>query len=299
MSGAAVLAAGSLPSAAAEAVQPKQCPCVAAGSYCQFDGSSCPFAGNCHGSATPCDCTDCGEDPFGKIDPACVACDQPSPAPAIAPWEGPYPFDLWYDPPGSAEYARRKPLWYDTLLTRAGESFTSTDAEGQPATVQVGMGRHGAIHLFADPSFQQGFDDKVRAWSGRELAGLKTGTVDRCGWPNASAAEAPDARQYTRRTVPLLEDFSGGMRNDTWSVALAKGCCEFDDAQRDANPYHRNLNIVRDVVGGVEKNVLALTAWNEDDPSSCPGPSCVKNVRSSGTVSTADVFASGRYAALR
>ncbi len=40
--------------------------------------------------------------------------------------------------------------------------------------------------------------------------------------------------------------------------------------------------------------MLALTAWNEDDASSCPGPSCVKNVRSSGTVSTADVFASGR-----
>ena len=68
------------------------CPCIDAGSYCQFAGSSCPFKGTCHGTTTACDCTTCGRDPFGKLDPQCQPCDAPSPSPSIAPWVGPYVF---------------------------------------------------------------------------------------------------------------------------------------------------------------------------------------------------------------
>eukprot|EP00750_Incisomonas_marina_P022064 INCI4835.5.p1 GENE.INCI4835.5~~INCI4835.5.p1 ORF type:complete len:485 (+),score=44.94 INCI4835.5:206-1660(+) len=274
--------------------QSHTCLCVDEGSYCQFGGSSCPFAGTCHGSTTKCDCNDCGIDPFGKVDPQCTPCET-SPSPSIAPWVGPYPFDLWYDPPGSAAYTKLQPKWYDLIVTRSGENFTSTGPSGENVTVHVNMGEHGAIHLFADPAFQQSFDDKVRSLNGEALARDKTGVVDRCGWPNLTASEAPDSLQYIRRRVPLHEDFSHGLTNESWSIALAKGCCEFDDDERNHNPYHANLNIVRDIVNGKEKNVLALTAWNEDDKGSCPGPQCFKNVRSSGTISTADVFASGRY----
>jgi len=268
------------------------CPCIDEGSYCQFAGSACPFDGTCHGSTTPCNCDDCGFDPTGKIDPECQPCET-SPAPSIPPWVGPYPFDLWYDPPGSSAYHKRNPKWYDPLLTRAGEKFQTHNGKGNAATVNVNMGDHGAIHLFADPSFQQKFDDKVREWNG-PLSRNMTGVNDRCNWPNLTAAEAPAHLQYTRRSEPMYDDFSKGLTNESWSIALAKGCCE-EDPTRAENPFHNNINIVRDVVDGVEKNVLALTAWNEDDPGACPGPDCFKSVRSSGTVSTAGIYASGRY----
>jgi hypothetical protein len=227
------------------------------------------------------------------VDPQCTSCAH-SPSPSLPPWVGPYPFDLWYDTPGSAAYKNHTPHWYDPISTRAGEQFASRDASGNVATVYVNVGPHGAIHLFADPAFQQQFDDKIRALSGAQAARNSTGVGDRCGWPNLTATEAPMALQYQRRTSAFYDDFSGGLRNESWGIALAKGCCDFEPAV-GLNPFRRNLNIVVDEVNGVQKQVLAMTAWNEDDASSCPGPACFKNVRSSGTVSTTDIFGSGRY----
>lgn len=271
----------------------QECPCSALGSYCQFAGSSCPFPGVCHGTSTKCDCDSCGITPSG-VDPECKSCVH-APSPAVAPWVGPYPFELWYDVPGSAAYAKREPKWYDGLVTRAGENFTTTRrSDGQSARVHVDMGQHGAIHLFADPEFQQGFDEKVRQLNGKAEAQLRTGIGDRCGWPNVTASEAPDHLQHVKRTKVFYDDFSRGLRNDSWNIALTKGCCDKDPVDVE-NPFRRNINILRDNVHGKEKNVLALTAWNEDDTSTCPGDNCTKIVHSSGTVSTANLFASGRY----
>lgn len=156
----------------------------------------------------------------------------------------------------------------------------------------------------------------------------------KCGWPNLTSTEAPRHLQYPKRETPFYDNFSKGFTNKSWNIALAKGCCEYDDENDSKvkmlarinllvmftmlkllyfvlsvvntnnsefiwsfdlqHPYYRNLNLVEDDVNGVKKNVLALTAWNEDDATTCPGPSCVKNVRSSGTISTADLFASGK-----
>jgi len=40
--------------------------------------------------------------------------------------------------------------------------------------------------------------------------------------------------------------------------------------------YAHNINVVEDEVFGMKKNVIALTAWNEDNPTNCPGPKCRK-----------------------
>ena len=65
----------------------------------------------------------------------------------------------------------------------------------EDVTIHVNMGQHGAIHLFADPSFQQIFDNRVREWNGASLARDRTGVNDRCGWPNVTAAKAPEGLQ--------------------------------------------------------------------------------------------------------
>jgi len=47
-------------------------------------------------------------------------------------------FLFWKDYPGSDEYNTNKPQWYDTLLTRAGESFeTSRDWISEKLNVEV------------------------------------------------------------------------------------------------------------------------------------------------------------------
>lgn len=62
-----------------------------------------------------------------------------------------------------------------------------------------------------------------------------------------------------------------------------------------AGRFRRNINVVKDSVAGVLKNVVQLTAWNADDVSNCPGPHCHKLVTSNGALATAGVFGSGRF----
>lgn len=110
---------------------------------------------------------------------------------------------------------------WDLIQTAAGQTFTTSDG----LQVHVNIGPHGAIHGFADPAFQDSFDEKVRAFNG-PLASSKTGTIDRCGWPMLNASAAPDDLQYTRRTTAMVEDFSNGLTPETMNVALVKGCCK-------------------------------------------------------------------------
>lgn len=177
----------------------EDCPCFNLQSYCQFSGSTCPFNGTCHGTSTACSCDNCGMDLSGVVAPQCVPCTH-APSPSIVPWDGHYPFDLWYDTPSSPAYKKRKPGWWETLLTRAGENFTTvqervqfgassrpenvsfgriTSSARKKAIIQVNLGQHGAIHLFANPSFQQVFDNKIRALNGVAEARKWTGVNDR------------------------------------------------------------------------------------------------------------------------
>ena len=171
------------------------CPCFAELSYCQFnEGVPCPHAGVCHGSATPCDCSSCSSDTKGHPAAGCADCSVPTAPPtAPLPPSPPGTWELWADPPGSALYVATQPQWYDRIATRAGGSFaTGLDDD---VHVEVAMGDHGAIHRFADPSFLQSFDDKLRTWNGAVLARDQSGVMDKCGWPKTSAATAPKAQQ--------------------------------------------------------------------------------------------------------
>ena len=196
-------------------------------------------------------------------------------------------FPLWLDPP---HLTTTTSPWYSLIKTSAGQSFTNT-AE-QTINVNMGQGK-GTIHLYADPQFQQDKDDAIRQFSG-PLSRNLTGTIDRCGWPATPASTTNNiSEQWQRRSTKMYEDFSNGLDPTKIVVGLQKGCCDVD--KYAANPYHKNINIVTDIVDGVKKNVLQLTAYNEDNPTLCPGPKCKKDVSSSGTIATADIFASGRY----
>ena len=194
-------------------------------------------------------------------------------------------FPLWLDPPSKTTTPAP---WYELIKTSAGQSFTS---EGNDIEVNMGQGK-GTIHLYANPAFMQSKDDALRKFSGA-LSRNMTGTVDRCGWPDKPASEAPLSSQWTRRSEVMHEDFSNGFDPKTMVVGLQKGCCAVD--KYASNPFHKNINIVQDVVNGVTKSVLKLTAYNQDNVDLCPGPRCKKDVSSSGTIATADIFASGRY----
>ena len=203
------------------------------------------------------------------------------------------PSVFWQDPPGSSNYKKTKPMWYDLIQTWAG-----TDGKGSQFTsgeydVNVNFGPHGAIHLFADPSFLQHYDDKLRSFNGASTARNSGGTIDRCGWPNLTASTAPPTRQYHRETEEMYEDFSSGLNSSKLYVALVKGCC--DRHKYAKNKFERNINVAKDVVDGIEKNVLALTAWNKDNKDVCPGPTCHKDVSSNGALVSAGIYASGKY----
>ena len=49
------------------------CPCAALKTYCDYSPAACPRANVCHGTATPCSCTDCPGTPGG----ACKNCTAP------------------------------------------------------------------------------------------------------------------------------------------------------------------------------------------------------------------------------
>ena len=196
---------------------------------------------------------------------------------------------LWKNPPQSQAYINNPPKWYD-LINTWSDKFVSGDY-----IINVNMDDlHGAIHLYADPDFLQSYDDKLRKFNGVEKARDSAGTIDRCGWPNLTATETDPKLQYYRSTTPFVEDFSDGLKSTSFYVAKVKGCCD-EDKYNKTNKFGKNINVIKDVVNGVEKNVLALTAWSEDNPSLCPGPRCRKDVTSNGAVVSANIYGSGRY----
>lgn len=88
-------------------------------------------------------------------------------------------FLFWRDFPGSAAYNSTLPAWFDPIQTQAGGHFlpaaSSAIAAGRldleaadlsRVRVDVNWKDHGAIHLYADPSFMQRYDDRVRATNG-------------------------------------------------------------------------------------------------------------------------------------
>jgi hypothetical protein len=156
------------------------------------------------------------------------------------------------------------------------------------------MGAHGAIHRFADPTYLQSFDQKIRDWNGA-LASTLGGTLDKCGWPKDSAQTAPKAQQSTRGTTPLVDDFSAGLDPSKWVVGLQKGCCAINTSDTK-NKYSANLFPTTDTIDGVETPVFALRAWAVDNPACHDDPAnCHKDVVNSGTIASAELYASGRY----
>ena len=173
---------------------------------------------------------------------------------------------LWKNPPQSLGYEKANPKWYDLIETWAKSDGSGDNFVSGEYLVNVNMDNlHGAIQLYANPDFLQTYDDKLRLFNGPEAARNSAGTIDRCGWPNKTASEAEPKLQYYRSTAPLVEDFSEGLKPSSFYVAKVKGCCD-EDKYNKTNKFGKNINVIKDTVNGVEKNVLALTAWNEDSP---------------------------------
>jgi hypothetical protein len=201
---------------------------------------------------------------------------------------------LWYDPPGSKLYNDSMPNWYDRIKTWSGSDGSGSQFVSGDFHVAANMNNeHGAIHLYADPQLLQDYDDKLRSVNGDAASRDSAGTIDRCGWPNLTSTKASPESQYYRQTQALHEDFSKGFRPETFYVAKVKGCC--DENKYATNKFEKNINVEKDVVNGVEKNVLAMTAWNADNPDRCPGDGCFKDVSSNAAIVSADIFGSGRY----
>ena len=310
------------------------CPCIAP-SFCHFpaNGSPCPHTGTCQGTGVVCSCTDCYRKPTGENNTVCQDCPAPTPPPTqpIPPSPTPGSFELWADPPGSELYEKYSPAWYDHIYVRAtlpldfiadesahftANSTTSTYRGGPNGVgddgnvfVDVAMGEHGAIHLYADPQFLQIYDNRIRALSNASAAMNYTGVMDRCGWPlpdgkgaagTQGAGEECTAlpctgKEFKRTTTGLFDDFSNGLDSKKWTVALKKGCCERTPGS--ANIFERNIFTEWDSEeeGGEQFPVLALRSHAIDDTLTCPGPECHKIVKHGGSIATSDLYASGRY----
>jgi len=188
-------------------------------------------------------------------------------------------FLFWRDFPGSAAY-RSDTKWWDQLETAAGESFrTNSDT-----TVNVNWNNGRALHLWADPAFNQKMDQRIRDRNGPE-SNTMSGTMDSCGWPDKKPNEALQPAQRIRRTEPFHDDFRKGFRPESLVVMQDKGCC--------SARLEDNVDLVLDTVDGVSKPVLRLRAHSMD--YGCPGPHCKKHLNNTGVVTTADFFGSGRY----
>ena len=188
-------------------------------------------------------------------------------------------FLFWEDYPGATAY-RNDTKWWDQLKTRAGSSFI-TDSD---VKVEVNWNNDRALHLWADPRFNQIMDQRIRDRNGPESHTM-SGTMDPCGWPGKTPSEASAAMQRIRRTEPLNENFEQGLSPDSLVVMQDKGCC--------SKRLEDNVDLVRDTVDGVRKPVLRLRAHSMD--SGCPGTHCKKHLNNTGVVATADLFGSGRY----
>ena len=337
------------------------CPCVTP-SYCHFPegASQCPHTGTCHGTGVLCDCNDCYRNDKGANNTVCTDCPAPTPPPTqpIPPTPTPGAFEIWADPPGSELYEKYSPQWYNHIYVRAtltldfiaeesahftANSSTST-YRGTPngvgddgnVFVDVAMGEHGAIHLFADPGFQQIYDNRVRALSNASAAMNFTGVLDRCGWPlphgqgaaGTKGAGAPCTthpctnKEFARSSEVFHDDFSRGLDPAKWTVALLKGCCE---RTTDANMFQRNIYSTWDTEGtgimgggseglegatdtdgkgGASFPVLALRAHANDDDtgegkSCCNGTDCPGKTCHKIVTHSGTIASAGLYASGR
>eukprot|EP00949_MAST-11_sp_MAST-11-sp1_P000123 g123.t1 len=176
-----------------------------------------------------------------------------------------------------------------------------------------------ASQFYANPKFQEALDDRVRKWN--PGARDRTGTVDKCGWP-----DMPNGMpQYFRRNTCLHDDFRKGLNSSILVPSLTKGCCIASKTIGSSGKFYFNNDSTWPRQGshdseyeyapniGVEeqevefpagtvrkKNVVRLTAINGDN-GMCSGrgskndPLCHKTVFANGALQTMDLFASARF----
>ena len=75
--------------------------------------------------------------------------------------------------------------------------------------------------------------------------------------------------------------------------SCSHGCRSSPSCVTVTRVVHQGITV--DIVNGVKKNVLSLTAFNKDSETPCVGLQCHKVVTSNGAITTAGLFASGRY----
>ena len=229
-----------------------------------------------------------------------------------------------------------KSAWYDYIDINVPVSKLPTSgilSNGEPIELEIDIDMGGtskrSSQLYANPEFQQYYDNLIREWN--PSASTRTGTVDGCGFPKGEQAvtSTPELEDFKREKC-MYEDFNTGLNLNVLRPLEQKACCERGPPESgvgcwkwsngttypkgckvDGSGYKFNGNI------GVEemeveyphngkplhKNVLRLTSRNIDadicdDPFVKPADKlklCHKVVKSSGLIQTNDMYASARF----
>ena len=226
--------------------------------------------------------------------------------------------------------------WYDYIDVNVPVSklpVTGTMSNGDKVELEIDIDMGGtskrSSQLYANPQFQQYYDDLIRKWN--PDAANRTGTVDGCGFPIGEVADTstPQLENFKQQNC-FYEDFNAGLNLNTLRPLEQKACCERGPPQSTVGcwkwsngttypkgcstqevGYKFNGNIGVEDMDVVyphntkpqRKNVLRLTSRNEDagicsDPlvtPACKSKMCHKVIKSSGLVQTSDMYASARF----
>ena len=271
-----------------------------------------------------------------SLSPAPQSGTSPAPAPGGTPSTpssgpcGPGPtWQLWN---GMTD----KSAWYDYIDVNVPVSKLPVHgvlSNGSTVELEIDVDMGGtskrSSQLYANPEFQQHYDNLIREWN--PSASTRSGTVDGCGFPIGKQADTskPELEDFKKETC-LYEDFNDGLNLASFRPLEQKACCERGppestvgcwiwangttfpkDCDQSDVGYKFNGNIGIEEMDVVyphntkpkRKNVLRLTSRNADgdicsDPytnSSDKKKLCHKIIKSSGLVQTNEMYASARF----
>ena len=225
--------------------------------------------------------------------------------------------------------------WYDYIdvnvpVTKHPVQGILSNGEHVELEIDIDMGGTSkrSSQLYANPEFQQHYDDLIREWN--PSASTRTGTVDSCGFPDGEQADTthPELEDF-KQVDCVYEDFNDGLNLDKFRPLEQKACCENGPPQGNSacwkwsngtsyppgcsteSGYKFNGNIGVEEMDveyphngqPVKKNVVRLTSRNEDaiicsDPFTSAAIKkllCHKTVMSSGLLQTSNMYASAKF----
>jgi hypothetical protein len=258
--------------------------------------------------------------PVGPSTPSPSASQTCGPGPKWQLWKGMTDKSAWYD-------------YIDVNVPVSKLPVTGIMSSGEKVELELDIDMGGtskrSSQLYANPEFQQHYDNLIREWN--PSASTRSGTVDSCGFPIGEKADTstPSLEDFKRETC-FYEDFNDGLNLASLRPLEQKACCERGPDEstvgcwiwsngtdyprgcsESGGGYKFNGNIGIEEMDVVyphntkprKKNVLRLTSRN-DDADICNNPFtnpadkkklCHKIIKSSGLVQTNDMYASARF----